>query len=147
MHDERRERFQVAALERKLGSNPRPTLFWENFSRGAETIPARVGLQGADPRLRDTYVQQWNLSLQQRLRANSFELGYVANKSNKIFTSEDLNTPGDFDSRFVRGTAALIRPAFSAINWRMSDGSGQYHSMQAKFERRTRSALILTSYT
>src|SRR5262249_42695686 len=83
----------------------------------------------------------------QRLGANSFELGYVANKSNKIFTNENLNMPGDFASRFVLGTASLIRPGFSAINWRMSDGSGQYHSMQMKYERRAGGALILTSYT
>src|SRR5262249_32595376 len=79
--------------------------------------------------------------------ANSLEASYVANKSNKIFTVEDLNRPGDFNSRFIAGTAALIRNAYSTINWRMSDGSGQYHSMQMKFERRMGGALVLTSYT
>src|SRR6266566_8000876 len=47
----------------------------------------------------------------------------------------------------VLGTAALIRPGFSSINWRMTDGSGQYHSLQTRFERRLRSAQILVSYT
>jgi len=65
---------------------------------------------------------------------------YVANKANKIFTSEDLNIPGDFVSKYVLGTAALIRPGFSSITYRQSDGSGEYHSLQAKFERRVRSA-------
>ncbi len=97
--------------------------------------------------MRDTYVQQWNFTVQQRLGDNSFEVGYVANKSNKIYTSEDVNRPGDFASRFVLGTAALIRPGFSSIGWRQSDGSGQYHSLQTKFERRTRAAQYLVSYT
>lgn len=131
----------------RLADNPRPTLFWENFSRGSAVIPPRIAVNAADPHMRDTYVQQWNLSVQQRLGNNSFEVGYVANKANKIFTSQDINTPGDFESRFVRGPAALIRPGFTSIGWRMSDGSGQYHSLQAKFERRARGAIFLTSYT
>ena len=56
------------------------------------------------------------LALIQKLGDNSFEAGYVANKANKIFTSEDINTPGDFESRFIKGTAALIRPGSS--DWR-----------------------------
>ena len=104
-------------------------------------------MNAADPKMRDTYVQQWNFTVQQRLGDNSFEVGYVANKSNKIYTSEDVNRPGDFDSRFVLGTAALIRPGYSSIGWRQSDGSGQYHSLQTKFERRTRAAQYLVSYT
>ena len=110
-------------------------------------IPARVAVNAADPHMPDTYVQQWNVSVQQRLGNNSFEIGYVANKANKIFTSEDLNIPGDFESKFVRGTNALIRPGLSSISWRQADGSGQYHSLQAKFERRVRSMTLLSSYT
>jgi hypothetical protein len=130
-----------------LNTNPLPTLFWENFSRGSAVIPARVAVNAADPNMRDTYVQQWNLTVQQALGANAFEIGYVANKSNKIFTSENINTPGDFNSRFVLGTAALIRPAFSSISWRHADGSGQYHSLQSKFERRSGNASFIVSYT
>jgi hypothetical protein len=130
-----------------LATNPSPTLFWQNFSRGSAAIPARIAVNAADPSLRDTYVQQWNFTVQQRLGDNSFEIGYVANKSNKIYTSEDVNRPGDFNSRFVAGTAALIRPGFSSITWRQADGSGQYHSLQTKFERRTKAAQILVSYT
>ena len=85
--------------------------------------------------------------MQQQFGQNSFEVGYVANKASKIFTSENVNTPGDFNSRFILGTAALIRPGYAAINWRMADGSGQYHSLQTKFERRAGTALFLVSYT
>jgi Carboxypeptidase regulatory-like domain/TonB dependent receptor len=130
-----------------LAMNPQPTLFWQNFSRGSAVIPARIAVNAADPEMRDTYVQQWNFTVQQRLGDNSFEVGYVANKSNKIYTSEDVNRPGDFASRFILGTDALIRPGFSSIGWRQSDGSGQYHSLQTKFERRTRAAQYLVSYT
>ncbi|MCI0626194.1 MAG: TonB-dependent receptor, partial [Acidobacteria bacterium] len=130
-----------------LATNPRPSLFWNNFAAGSAVIPTRVGVFAADPKMRDTYVQQWNFSVQQQFGQNSFEIGYVANKANKIFTSQNVNVPGDFASRFIRGTAALIRPEFSSIDWRMSDGSGQYHSLQTKFERRAGAALFLVSYT
>ena len=130
-----------------LSVNPKPTLLWDNFSRGTAAIPARVAVNAIDPNARDTYVQQWNVALQKRIKESAFEVAYVANKANKIFTNEDINTPGDFNSRFVLGTAALIRPGFSSINWRMSDGSGQYHSLQSRFERRVRSTHILVSYT
>ena len=130
-----------------LSANPQPSLMWSNFSRGTAAIPARVAVDAVDPNARDTYVQQWNLAVQKRIGDSAFEVAYVANKANKIFTSENLNVPGDFNSLYVLGTAALIRPGFSSISWRMSDGSGQYHSLQARFERRVRSAQILTSYT
>src|SRR5262245_13018119 len=130
-----------------LSVNPQPTLFWNNFSTGSASVPSRVAVNAADLQMRDTYVQQWNFSVQHQLGPNSFEVGYVANKASKIFTSEDVNKPGDFASRNILGTAALIRPGFSSISWRMSDGSGQYHSLQTKFERRAGSALFLASYT
>ena len=130
-----------------LSASPNPTLFWNNFSKGAGNVGARVPLYTGDPHMGNTYVQQWNLSVQQRAGNNSFEIAYVANKANRIFTSEDINLPGDFNSRFVLGTAALIRQAFSTITWRHADGSGQYHSVQGKFERRAKGAVFLTSYT
>jgi hypothetical protein len=130
-----------------LATNARPSLLWDNVSRGTASIPARVGVNAVDPHAPDTYVQQWNVAVQQRLGDNTFEVAYVANKANKIFTSEDINTPGDFNSKYVRGTAALIRNGFSGISWRQADGSGQYHSLQARFERRVRSAQIITAYT
>ena len=130
-----------------LATNPNPTLFWNNFSTGSAVIPARLAVNAADPHMRDTYVQQWNFAVQHQVGQNSFEVGYVANKANKIYTSENVNTPGDFNSRFIAGTAALIRPGYSSIGWRMTDGSGQYHSLQTKFERRAGTALFLVSYT
>jgi Carboxypeptidase regulatory-like domain len=130
-----------------LSTNPVPSLLWSNFSRGTASIPARVAVNAVDPHAPDTYVQQWNLAVQKRIGDSSIELAYVANKANKIYTSENINVPGDFSSLYVLGTAALIRPGFSSITWRQSDGSGQYHSLQARFERRVRSAQILASYT
>jgi len=130
-----------------LATNPVPSLNWSNFGSGSATAPARVAVNAQDPRMKNTAVQQWNMTVQHRIRDNSFDIGYVANKSNHIFTAYNINVPGDFNSRFVLGTAALIRPGFSSINWRQSDGSGNYHSLQTKFERRVSHGVFLTSYT
>src|SRR5262249_32677633 len=40
--------FQRDYTAPPLATNPKPELFWENFSRGSATIPARVGIQAAD---------------------------------------------------------------------------------------------------
>ncbi len=130
-----------------LSVNPQPTLFWDNFAAGTGNVGARVGVYTGDPHMKNTMVQQWNLTVQHRAGNNLLEVGYVANKANHIFTSENINIPGDFNSLYVLGTAALIRPQFSSINWRQSDGSGQYHSLQTKFERRAKGAVFITSYT
>jgi hypothetical protein len=130
-----------------LSVNPKPTLGWDNFALGTGNVGARVGLYAADPHLKNTMVQQWNLTVQQRRGNNLFEVAYVANKANHIFTNENINVPGDFNSLYVLGTAALIRPQYSSISYRQSDGSGQYHSLQTKFERRAKGAVFLTSYT
>jgi hypothetical protein len=130
-----------------LATNPKPTLFWSNFSKGSAVIPTRVGVYAQDPHMRNTYVQQWNMAVQHRVGNNSFEVAYVANKANKIFTSYNLNLPGDFNSRFILGTAAYIYPGYSSITYRQADGSGQYHSLQSKFERRVAGGYFLTSYT
>jgi len=73
-----------------LSVNPAPTLLWNNFSRGTAAIPARVAVNAVDSHLGDTYVQQWNVALQKRIGESAFEVAYVANKANKIFTSEDI---------------------------------------------------------
>ena len=86
-----------------LSVNPQPTLFWNNFATGSAALPARVAVNAADPKMRDTYVQQWNFALQHQVGQNSFEVGYVANKANKIFTSENVNTTGRLQLPFHSG--------------------------------------------
>ncbi len=130
-----------------LSANPQPTLFWDNFATGTGNVGARVDIYTGDPHMKNTMVQQWNFTVQHRAGANLFEVGYVANKANHIFTVENINTPGDFNSLYVLGTAAYIRPQYSSINWRQSDGSAQYQSLQTKFERRAKGAVFLTAYT
>ena len=44
---------------------------------------ARVSVYTADPHMKNTMVQQWNLTVQQRVGNNLFDLGYVANKANR----------------------------------------------------------------
>ena len=63
-----------------LSVNPNPTLNWDNFALGSGNVGARVGLYAADPHLKNTMVQQWNLAVQQRRGNNLFEIAYVAKR-------------------------------------------------------------------
>ena len=97
-------------------TTPRPRLrrtrahaVLENFSAGTAVIPARIAVSAVDPRCATRTCSSgiWPYS---EPRIQRFEVGYVANKSNKIYTSQYINRPGDFDSRFVRGTGAPDPP-------------------------------------
>jgi hypothetical protein len=80
----------------------------------------------------------WNLTLQQTLPYEiKVEVGYVGNVGRKLWYNNDVNLPvpgtGDFDPR---------RPFFRKFGWtqpvteRSNHLSSNYHSLQARFEKR-----------
>ena len=93
------------------------TSLWSNFSGGTASIPARVAVNAVDPHAPDTMCSS-GTSRYRNESGTARSAAYVANKANKIYTSENINVPGDFSSLYVLGTAALIRPGFSSITWR-----------------------------
>ncbi len=114
-----------------------------------------VGLFGSgalDPNLRDTYTQQWNLTVQKKLPQNIYlDLGYVGSKGTNLTLSFDGNrpiqvvTPGPDVAPL-----ASRRPfsGFSGISTAKSIGSSTYHSLQMKMERRVARGLsLLGAYT
>ena len=131
-----------------LSMNPLPSLFWNNFSRGTAAIPARVAVNAVDPhapRHVRAAVESGDAEASRRQLVRGCAMSRIRpTKSSPARIST-------YRATSIRctcsGTAALIRPGFSSITWRQSDGSGQYHSLQTRFERRVRSAQILVSYT
>ncbi|MGH9839037.1 MAG: carboxypeptidase regulatory-like domain-containing protein, partial [Blastocatellia bacterium] len=58
------------------------------------TAPAVIGTQNIDPKFREGYVQQWNLSVQRELVGGlSFDAGYVGNKGTKLTELIFFNIP------------------------------------------------------
>jgi len=99
-----------------------------------------------DPKQKDGYVQQWNLTLQTPFgRSMAIETAYVGTKGTKLTSSRPINNavigPGSIQSR---------RPftAFAAITQNERAGLSNYHSFQAKLERRFSGGLTaISSYT
>src|SRR5882724_4841731 len=137
-----------------------PDLFFSNPFPGA--VLGGTSLDAAtsiDPNQRDAYIQQWNFTIERRLKGDIlFDIGYLGSKGTRLDTAFDegnlaLNrpielvdprTPGlpsinarrpnqEFQ-RFVEGTKAI--------------GNSIYHSLQVKVEKRmSRGLTFLTAYT
>ncbi|MBI3698312.1 MAG: TonB-dependent receptor [Acidobacteria bacterium] len=114
-----------------------------------------VGLFGSgalDPNLRDSYTQQWNLTVQKKLPQNVyFDLGYVGSKGTNLTLSFDGNRPIQVVTPGPDVAPLASRrpfPGFSGISTAKSIGSSTFHSLQMKVERRVASGLsLLGAYT
>ena len=122
------------------------------FGLPGQPISGLFGSGALDPNLRDTYTQDWNVSVQKKLPKSIYlDVGYVGSKSTNLTMAFDGNrpiqvvTPGP-------GVAPLANrrpfPGFSGITTTKSIGNSTFHSLQAKVERRVASGLsVLGSYT
>ena len=119
-----------------------------NPTQGASAFSASV----ADPHLRSTYTQQWNLTIQKKLPRNVIiDIGYVGSKGTRLTEGFDGNRPIQIlvpaagvpsvsSRRPYRGYDAI--PVYKSI------GNSTYHALQTKIERRVGGGLsLLGSYT
>jgi outer membrane receptor protein involved in Fe transport len=111
-----------------------PTGF--NVPERFSTLKARVNYIPSDTRT--GYVQSWHLTVQRELvRDLLLDVGYIGNRSTKLVILGDYNqarpnNPGENLSLQARRPLAdyqFIQAAFPG-------GTGSYHAMQAKLERR-----------
>ncbi|MBI4475250.1 MAG: hypothetical protein HY646_21485, partial [Acidobacteria bacterium] len=99
---------------------------------------ARSGLvtTGAfDPNMRDTYSQRWNLGVQHELASGlMFDVSYVGSLTLKSREGRQINqplTPG-------AGNVQSRRPfsSFGPLDYSENSGKANFHSLQAKAEKR-----------
>src|SRR5579862_7351812 len=123
-----------------------------------------------DKNLRTPYMQQWHLSIERQLPADSvFTLTYAGSKGTKLYTFFNGNqaapdpNPNDATAPRRPVSATLIgatspcslanpencTPVFdTGIDWFRSTGSSNYNSLQASFEKRFAKGLqFQASYT
>lgn len=123
-----------------------------------------------DKSLRTPYMQQWHLGIQQELLGNSvFALTYAGSKGTKLYTFFNGNQAEP--TADPSAATAPRRPVFATvigaatpcsladssncapvfdtgIDWFRSTGSSNYHSLQARFEKRFSKGLQFeASYT
>ena len=122
----------VATIENPVPASLYPT----NPIYNAVTLPP----DGKHP---DTYVQDWNLTVSRQFGANMLEVGYVGSKGTHVDTSlKNFNQPtpgpGDIQSR-------RPYPEFARIRFQDYYSNTNYHSLQARFERRLSKGLSFTA--
>jgi hypothetical protein len=105
-----------------------------------------------DPNLRDTYVQQWNLTVQKKLPWNTYvDVGYVGSKGTNLTMAFDGNRPLQVvvpGPNVASITARRPLQGYGAMTVTKSIGNSTYHSLQVKVERRVAKGLsVLGAYT
>ncbi len=109
--------------------------------------PAAQGLATISPNFRTAYVENFNLNTQYQLSRNTIlQIGYVGSLGRRLFDLNDINQAAPGSGTATGTTTATLlagRPYFSktalfpkassvgAINQIESEGSSNYHSLQA----------------
>ena len=110
---------------------------------GATTNPS---LAGGYPSMPNGYDQHWSFGVQRELPFNSvLEANYVGNRGVNLYEGDPINDPPP-------GAGAIQTrrpyPLFGGITYNAQDNSTIYHSLQAKYQKRTSNGLwFLASYT
>lgn len=136
--------FALSQSDTNLNIDSPNRPFQNLFPVGPQSVISFSGTRAINART--AYTQQWNFNIQQQLAANlAVELGYVGAKGTKLYTNWRGNgaTPG-------AGNVNLRRPfpQYGTISEENARGNSNYHSLQAKLEKRYSVGLtFLSSYT
>ena len=108
------------------------------FPANSLSDPNTPFLYSLDPKLVTPYMQQWHLSIERELPADSvLEITYAGSKGNKLFVFLNGNqaapTPDPTADLAPRRPVPLID---NGIDWFRSIGASSYNSLQMHYEKR-----------
>jgi outer membrane receptor protein involved in Fe transport len=108
------------------------------FPASALTDPNTPILYSVDPKLRTPYMQDWHLTFEQQLGANTIlEVGYAGSRGLKLYTFLNGNQAAPTADPNIPFAVRRPIPTIDApIQWFRSGGQSNYNSLQTKFERR-----------
>lgn len=141
-----------------------PTLTFGNFFQGQPLVFANPnpgqpcsfgfaanscstpGVTGGPVNLRNTYVQEWNLSVQRQLTSNlSLDVAYVGNKTTRLSQFVPRNDPPPGPGA-IQGRRPY--PQWGSVRSVEYGGFGNYNALQVKLESRDwHGSSFLVSYT
>lgn len=121
-----------------LATGPLPAKTFATFD---PNNPTGVTVFAVLPSNVPSNVQQWNLQLQHELTPNmGLSLGYVGTKGTHLATYYNMNKRGPDNSQLFA--------ALNNVNVQDTNGDSNYHSLQARLDRRMTKGLQFTaSYT
>ena len=97
----------------------------------------------------DAYVQQWSAGVQRSISATMLlDVNYVGSKGTRLPNSRGINQPAPGAGTTAQVNARRPYPNFGNISWFESNANSNFHSLQARFEKRYSAGLsMLSSYT
>jgi len=99
------------------------------------TNVANFTLSGIDPHYRSTYIEQFNLTLQQEFAKSSFQLTYVGEIGKHLRQAPDVNLAPPSTGPIVLPFATEY-PNLQAVTELISEGYSSYNSLQASVVHR-----------
>lgn len=113
-------------------------------------LSTTIGRRAQDPFQRTPYIQQYNLGVQYEfLKDLVLDVAYVGNKGTKLNGFRNLNQRAVINNANGSQSAGVRPyPAFGDIQWMENRVLSNYHSLQARLEKRfSRGLSALFSYT
>ena len=97
----------------------------------------------------DAYVQQWSAGVQRSISTTMLlDVNYVGSKGTRLPNSRGINQPAPGAGTTAQVNARRPYPNFGNISWFESNANSNFHSLQARFEKRYSAGLsMLSSYT
>ena len=139
------DQFSPAPRRVQDGLSPIPPLDFKSV-----TSDPNGSLLGVAPNFINGYAQQYNLQVQQEWKHDVVvKAGYVANLSRHLDWDYNYNQPNPGPgSPISRRPLGVLAPDVVSADLALSDGSGNYHALQATAEKRYSSGLsFMTGYT
>ncbi|WP_263371859.1 TonB-dependent receptor [Granulicella cerasi] len=129
---------------------PRP--FVQDPTNVTATTTSGLTLSGIDPNYRSSYIEQFNLTMQQEFGRNSLQISYVGAIGKHLRQNPNLNlvAPGGVTGTTDYNDLPFDKafPGVSTVNEMISEGYSSYNSLQAVFARRfTKNVGINANYT
>lgn len=126
-----------------LDANGQPQLSFTRPFLAQGTLGA-VALTGIDPGLRNPFVQQWNLTVEQALPASmGLRLSYIGTLSNRLVYGRNINQPLPSTLPFAQSRRPY--PLYQNITWRENGATQNYHAMTMEVNRRMSHGILFNT--
>jgi len=104
---------------------------------GINSVVTGLGLRGTDARAKSTYTTDWNLAIERSILQNFVgTVSYVGDNSHHLIMNIDANAQLAIINGNGNGQATRPMPDYGGSAYTGFEGMSDYHSLQAKLEKR-----------
>ncbi len=115
-------------------TNGVPLLTFTNPFLGAGSLGS-VDMTALDPYLRNPFIQQWNLTVEQALTSTiGLRVSYIGTRASQLIYGRNINQPLPSSIPFAQNRRPY--PNFRNVTWRENGGNQFYHALSAEVSQR-----------